>query len=692
MRKSLSIVTVICGCLVACAKQDNLQRLTQSKSAVVAGAVGTVYYVDPAGNDTSAGTSSTTAWKTIAKVNSMTFSPGDQILFKSAGVWNDTLHPKGSGTAGAPIVIDKYGGSSLPVINGGGLLNGSITLLLDKVSYWAVSNLEITNTVPSGTTYAATGIRVNGGAVSTDPFNSNITISNCYVHNVNAATVNQTNYAKGSGGIIINGMLSDVLVQSCHVANCSVEGIRTTGATDMASRLKNIIFDNNLIENIYGDGIVMSSVSGGSKITNNTVYKACMTNDANFAGIWTIASTGTLVAHNEVYGMTGGGANDGEAFDADGYTTATATDGDIFEYNYTHDNNGGFMLFMGYSKNITVRYNVSVNDIGTLGSQIKKLFWFEKSGNNNRQIYNNVFVIKNPANSLLAVYNGSGAATANFSNNIIYTTSTIGNLSNVALTNTMQFNNNCLYPSNVFSGASYGTAILSNNFYDNPLFVNPATGTGFNVAAGYNVADTSRCRNAGLLISNNGGVDFAGNPLPGSNPDVGAFQHAIISQAGSSLDDAYVRDGSYANTNYGTDTLLVVKADATSYARKSYLKFSFSLVTTRNVSKAILSIYCATTPVTNTVNVYSTATKSWAENSITWNNAPMDTTRIGQVSITAPGTYNIDVTNAVNKELLSGNKNVSLLLLNTGAYNSNGYMMFNSKEANNNQPVLQLQY
>ncbi|NIG53855.1 DNRLRE domain-containing protein [Chitinophaga sp. Cy-1792] len=691
MRKTLSIITVACVCLAACAKQEPLQKLTQSKSAVT-GAGGTVYYVDPAGSDTSAGTSTTAAWQSIAKVNSMTFSPGDQILFKSGGVWNDTLHPKGSGIAGAPIVIDKYGGSTLPIINGGGAQNGSITVLLDKVSYWTVNNLEITNTVPTGVTYAVTGIRVNGGAVSTDPFNSNITISNCYVHNVNAATVNQTNYAKGSGGIIINGMLSDVLVQSCHIANCSVEGLRTTGATDMASRLKNIIFDNNLIENIYGDGIVMSSVSGGSKVTNNTVYKACMTMDANFAGIWTIASTGTLVAHNEVYGMTGGGANDGEAFDADGYTTATVTDGDIFEYNYTHDNNGGFMLFMGYSKNITVRYNVSINDIGTLGSQTKKLFWFEKSGNNNRQIYNNVFVIKNPANSLLAVYNGSGAATANFSNNIIYTTSTIGNFSNVAMTNTMQFNNNCLYPSGVFSGASYGTAVLSNNFYDNPLFTNPATGNGFSVASGYNVADTSRCRNAGILISSNGGVDFAGNTLPAGNPDVGAFQHAVIVQAGSSLGDSYVRDGSYANANYGTDSFLVVKADATSYARKSYLKFSFTPVTTRNVSKAILSIYCAGTTITNTVNVYGTTTNSWLENTLTWNNAPMDTTLQGQVSITAAGTYNIDVTKAVNAALLSGSKTVSLLLMNTGANNSNGYMTFNSKEASNNQPVLQLQY
>ncbi|MEC5146992.1 DNRLRE domain-containing protein [Chitinophaga sp. 212800010-3] len=691
MKKSTSLFLMACTCLASCAKQTDLEKLNRGKSAV-AGAVGTVYYVDPNGSDSNSGTSTSTAWQTLAKVNAVTFAPGDQILLLSGGVWNDTLHPKGSGSAGAPIIIDTYGGTARPVINGGGKVNGSNTLLLDRVSYWTVNNLEITNTVPTSVTYAATGIRVNGGSAATDPFNSNITITNCYVHDVNAATVKQTNYAKGTGGIIVNGKLTDVLVQSCHIANCSVEGMRTTGATDMANRLKNIVFDNNLIENIYGDGIVMSSVSSGSKVTNNTVYNACMTMDANFAGIWTVASNNTLVAHNEVYGMKGGGANDGEAFDADGWTTPTAADGDIFEYNYSHDNNGGFMLFMGYSNNITVRYNVSVNDVGTLGGYTKKLFWIENTANNNRQIYNNVFYIKNPANELFNVSGGSGQPVATFSNNIFYTTSTVSNASNITPVASMKFYNNCLYPSATFSSLNWGAAVRSNNFYANPYFINPASGTGVGVANGYNIADTSRCRNAGIVMSNNGGIDFSGNTLPASSPDVGAFQHAVISQAGSTLADAYVRDGSYAGINYGTDTLLIVKSDAVSYARKSYLKFNFTQVGSPNVSAANLSMYCIGAGTTNTINIYSTTTKSWVENAITWNNAPMDTTLVGQVTVTGAGWYNMDVTSAVNRELQAGSKVVSLLLMNTGPFNSNGYTSFYSRETAVNKPVLQLQY
>lgn len=508
--------------------KKSVEAAAQKLNPVKNGHTGsTAYYVDPSGNDNNTGLSAATAWKTLSKVNSVTFLPGDRILLKSGSVWNETLQPKGSGKAGALIVIDKYGGDTKPIINGGGKENGSSTLLLDGVSFWEVNNLEITNKVPDGVTYAATGIRVNGGGRS-NAFCTNITIQNCYVHDVNAATAKQSNYVKGTGGIILNGKLSDVLVQSCHIANCSVEGLRTTGFSDMANRSRNIVFDNNLIENIYGDGIVMAQVSGGCKVTNNTVYNVCMTNDINFAGIWTVASVNTVVSRNEVYGMKGGGPNDGMAFDADGWDELSATDGDIFEYNYSHDNNGGFFLFMSHSNNITVRYNVSVNDVGETGQ--KKLFLIENSPKKDRYVYNNVFYIKNPVNKLF--WKGAGAE---FSNNIFYTASTINQLTDVTLDGKARFYNNCFYPSAAFVQLNWGDAIRNNNIYDNPLFVNPTTGSGFKVAGGYSISADSPCRDAGIAIRNNGGKDFSGNKLPASNPDIGAFQYAVVSQAGSSL-------------------------------------------------------------------------------------------------------------------------------------------------------------
>jgi len=52
--------------------------------ALVGTTLGTTYYVSPSGNDDNSGTSPSEAWKTIDKVNSVTFSPGDSILFEGS--------------------------------------------------------------------------------------------------------------------------------------------------------------------------------------------------------------------------------------------------------------------------------------------------------------------------------------------------------------------------------------------------------------------------------------------------------------------------------------------------------------------------------------------------------------------------------------------------------------------------------
>ncbi|PWN65081.1 hypothetical protein C1631_020980 [Chryseobacterium phosphatilyticum] len=425
------------------------------------------YYISNDGNDNNSGTSVDAPWRTIGKVNSILFQPGNRILFKSGGIWNDVLIPKGSGTEGLPITIDKYGGEALPVINGGGQKNGSGTLRLNQVSYWQINNLEITNTVPAGMTYAAIGIHVSGGDISEPPI-LGISIKNCYVHDVNSATDGQINYHKNSGGIILDGKIYGALVQNCYIKNCAVEGLRTAGSREIPERSKDIIFDHNTLENIYGDGIVMSGVTGGSKIIYNKVYNACMnTGSQNYAGIWTIGSIKTLVAYNEVYGLKGGGNNDGMAFDADGYDEITTTDGDIFEYNYSHDNNGGFFLLMKDAKNITVRYNVSINDVGTIRG--KKLFLIQNSPHTSRYVYNNVFYMKNPVEKLL--WEGSSVE---FKNNIFYAASSINKLSDKEITDKARFYSNSFYPLDIFSSLNWGASLQKNNrLYKNPDFKDP---------------------------------------------------------------------------------------------------------------------------------------------------------------------------------------------------------------------------
>ena len=89
---------------------------------------GTTYYVDAEnGNDVNLGTTPEKAWNTLDRVNAITYQPGVKILFKSGCTWNGVLQPTGSGTEGAPIVIDKYGDGPKPTINGNGTAGPAIT-------------------------------------------------------------------------------------------------------------------------------------------------------------------------------------------------------------------------------------------------------------------------------------------------------------------------------------------------------------------------------------------------------------------------------------------------------------------------------------------------------------------------------------------------------------------------------------
>ncbi len=74
------------------------------------------YYVSPTGNDNNVGTSISTPWKTIDKVNTKryTFLPGDQILFERNGTYRGSLLIGSSGAAGNPIVISSYGTGNNP--------------------------------------------------------------------------------------------------------------------------------------------------------------------------------------------------------------------------------------------------------------------------------------------------------------------------------------------------------------------------------------------------------------------------------------------------------------------------------------------------------------------------------------------------------------------------------------------------
>ena len=102
-----------------------------------------VYYVSSSqGSDLNDGLSVQSPFKSIDKLNSIQFNPGDSIYLKSGDYWEGMFWLKGSGSIGQPIVVDVYGGNNRPIINGFGY-QASILIFNDQHIH--INNLELHN-------------------------------------------------------------------------------------------------------------------------------------------------------------------------------------------------------------------------------------------------------------------------------------------------------------------------------------------------------------------------------------------------------------------------------------------------------------------------------------------------------------------------------------------------------------------
>jgi len=79
----------------------------------------TCYYVNATtGNDANAGTSASSPWKTVARVNAQHFNPGEVVYFARGQKWREQLQISSSGTAALPITFRSYGSGAQPIISG----------------------------------------------------------------------------------------------------------------------------------------------------------------------------------------------------------------------------------------------------------------------------------------------------------------------------------------------------------------------------------------------------------------------------------------------------------------------------------------------------------------------------------------------------------------------------------------------
>ena len=495
--------------------------------AAPASAAGTTYYVNSAtGSDTAAGTSPSTPWKTLAKVSATTFAPGDSILLNRGQSWAGQLHPLGSGTAGNPISIGAYGSGSRPKIDGGSLAGGYGTgaaVFLDNQQYWTIDNLEIVNNSGldnfGGLDQPTWGEHRDGILVnnSTGTTLSGITITNNWVHNVNGCFHCNGIDAHGNGGIQVIAQGSNDSFAGVTIASNTVEALGRTGigfwdisyyswdntVVDAAKLSTGVVVQDNVVKTVDSDGIVVYG-SKGSMLQRNIVGNAGQktivgSTEPSAAGLWPTRGMDAVVQFNEVYGTLKQGT-DGQGFDVDLASINTKV-----QYNYSHDNEGGFLLMMGgYSSNLVVRDNLSVND-GWGGE--KGIFTFSYGVQENTEIYNNTVYIPSGSPAKPIFCDGCDATTPgtwSFRNNIIEN----------------HGSGDYLYPNaagavidyNVFYGNHpAGEPADAHKLTTNPLLVSPgAAPYGVGSVAGFKVGSTSPAKASGTVIDDNGGRDYFG--------------------------------------------------------------------------------------------------------------------------------------------------------------------------------------
>ena len=284
----------------------------------------TVYYVSNGGSDSNNGTSQSTPWKTLDKVNSAELADGSYVCFERGGLW------RGKITARAGVTYTAYGTGAKPILYGSpengadpdkwkksGTANiwyyegsqnwGDVgTLVFNEGESCAIK--AIREWKDSGDVYNwTTGTPFNNGYKDLDTdlhfYHDIASTKYLYLYSEeNPGTrfesiefnVKQTLIGIGGNGVTIDnlclkytgvhgvgaGTVKDLTVQNCEFGwiGGSVQGIiqgrtyetRLGNAVEVYGGCENYTVQNNYIYQIYDAGITHQYSGVGDKVYNHT--------------------------------------------------------------------------------------------------------------------------------------------------------------------------------------------------------------------------------------------------------------------------------------------------------------------------------------------------------------------------------------------------------------------------------------
>ncbi|MDA0194497.1 MAG: right-handed parallel beta-helix repeat-containing protein [Bacteroidetes bacterium] len=333
-----------------------------------------------------------------------------------------------------------------------------------------------------------------------------IVLDSLEIHHVNGSLVK----SDGGGSAIIwqnrgdsiKTRFVDLIIQNCYLHHCGRNGINSMGYTrrDNWHPSIGVVVRGNLLEQILGDGIVPIGCEGA--LIEHNIMRDCpdiLAHAEAAAGIWPWSSDNTVIQFNEVSDHRA--KWDGQGFDSDFNCQGT-----VIQYNYSHDNYGGFLLVCnngntyGTNGNIgtditIIRYNVSIND-GIRPYPTERESWFSPNMHisgpvTHTKIYNNLIVIPEKENDHIARtiiqmdnWGGPWPVDTWFANNVFYVAGNSnfawGNDSLTTFTNNAYFGEINQMPDDPLA------------VFENPEFVNDlGRGAGFDVLKNFMLKENS---------------------------------------------------------------------------------------------------------------------------------------------------------------------------------------------------------
>jgi parallel beta-helix repeat protein len=383
------------------------------------------FYVDSAaGNDDNEGTSESAPWKTVAKVNSSDFLPGDHILFKRGDTWRELLSISSSGSSGNPIVIDAYGSGAAPIITGADLVaagfwtlcsscgksvwqasvsaqpnlvmfNGTSGAAVNSLSalasagqwYWNSNLLYVWSASNPGSAYNSPGIESGDRKIIVDLSGlSFITLQTLQLMGGNGIPTNAVVYAHEVNGtppqdlvlnnlVIANGVGHGVRLEDCN--NCEIQGLTVSG--------------------VGSDGISFASLDASNPITSGSIT----------------GNTVTTSVHDGIatYGCAIGGTCLGEETPNGVFISGLTISG-----NTVHDNGEG--IYLQWTNHSTVSANTSYHNTVTT-NPASEGGGIELEASSNNVVEKNV-IYQNRGNGVeLSNDAGAGSTLTGASNNVL---------------------------------------------------------------------------------------------------------------------------------------------------------------------------------------------------------------------------------------------------------------------------------